>query len=118
MQNLTFYIRYQDNNAVPVETLYTSAGDNRNRPLETVGHLVAAYKTAVAPRFSATPLDDLILYKVENGEEVPLTPGVLLATLTNFGREDFKPLIINRKQTGITEVRLMFGDANNLETSS
>ena len=43
-QNLTFYIKYAENNAVGIETHYTPARSIRDAPLETVGHLIAAFQ--------------------------------------------------------------------------
>ena len=61
-QNLTFYVKYKNNSAVGVETHFNTAGEGRNRPLNTVGHLISAYKTSVAPRFASTPTDELTLH--------------------------------------------------------
>ncbi len=44
-ENKTFYLKFRENGAVGVETLFNSAGEEQKRPLETVGHLIAAYKS-------------------------------------------------------------------------
>ena len=46
MENKEYYIKYLDNQPVSIETAYNSNGENRNRPLTTAAHLVAAYKAA------------------------------------------------------------------------
>ncbi len=52
MENKQFYIKYLTNQPIKVETHYIGEQDRR-RPLTEVGDLVAAYKTAVAPRFDS-----------------------------------------------------------------
>ena len=47
---MTFYVKYVENQAVPIDTHYNNMGEQeRRRPLSTVAHLIAAYKTAVVP---------------------------------------------------------------------
>ena len=62
LENMTFYVKYNHNRAVGVETLFNTSGEVRNRPLETVGQLISAYKLTVAPRFASTPTDELTLH--------------------------------------------------------
>jgi hypothetical protein len=38
--NKTFYIRYQENQPVAVETHFNSVGELRMRPLSSVAHLI------------------------------------------------------------------------------
>jgi hypothetical protein len=40
INNKTFYIRYQENQPVGIETHFNSAGEHRERPLSSVAHLI------------------------------------------------------------------------------
>ena len=61
-QNLTFYVKYKNKSAVPVYTNFPPSAYVGPKPLETVGQLIFAYKTSVAPRFASTPTDELTLH--------------------------------------------------------
>jgi hypothetical protein len=112
MENKEYYIKYLDNQPVSIETAYNSNGENRNRPLTTVAHLVAAYKAAVAPLLDSTPIDELSLHLPENAarstlselsedcfasidsNDTTLDPGCLLSSLDSLGSNSKGPLII------------------------
>jgi hypothetical protein len=44
INNKTFYIRYQENQPVGIETHFNSAGEHRERPLSSVAHLTQAFQ--------------------------------------------------------------------------
>jgi Retrotransposon hot spot protein len=68
MENKTFYIQYQQNQPLKIESHYV--GDQeRSRALKDVADLIAAYKTVVAPRFDNTPIDEITLHQVVDGDE-------------------------------------------------
>jgi len=110
MENKQYYIKYLTNGPVKVETHYTGEKDRR-RPLTDVGDLIAAYKTAVAPRFDSTPTDELTLHlpgsisRSASGLEedcfanvdstdTTLDSGCPLSSLGAFGSKSKQPLII------------------------
>ena len=62
LENMTFYVKYKENRAVPVYTNFPPSAYVGPKPLETVGQLISAYKLTVAPRFASTPTDELTLY--------------------------------------------------------
>ena len=59
-----FYVMYQSNSPVPIHTEFTQL-TKREMPLKTVGHLIAAYKAAVAPRLDNVPIDGISLHLPE-----------------------------------------------------
>ena len=93
-ENREFYIKYNDNQPVLIETQYNTNGQKRDRALTSVGHLVAAYKTAVAPRFDATPTDELTIHSVTDGVEATYDTWDFLTALGENGRTGTNPLII------------------------
>ena len=115
MENKDIYIKYQENQPVLVETLYNNHGGKRDRPLTTVAHVVAAYKTAVAPRFDSTPTDELTLHLPEGVDRsaleedcfaatdstgTALDSGCLLSALGSLGSKSKVPLVV--KSNSIT----------------
>ena len=91
--NTTYYLKFGSNNPVAVETHYDAAGNDRKRPFNTVGHLVAAFKAAESPLFDTTPTSKLALHTVVDGVETELKSSYKLSLLETGTDEDF-PLII------------------------
>ena len=115
MENKQYYIKYLDSGAVGMKThtLIMTTGV-WVQILFTVGDLVAAYKTAVAPRFDSTPTDELTLHLPDGVARSALTDncfaptdstgttlrnGLALTLLleNGFGFDDLQPLIIKSK---------------------
>ena len=94
MDNKTFYLTYLDNQAVPIETHYNGEQD-RKRPLSTVAHLIAAYKTAVAPLLDRTSLGQLTLHF--DTHSIALEPDQSLSAIS-CGRTAKTALIIKSKK--------------------
>jgi hypothetical protein len=94
MENKSFYIRYQQNQPLNIETHIDAARKTRENPLVLVGHLIEAYKYAVAPRFDNTPGDEITLHQVVDGvESVALLPDIPLTEI-HGGQSARDPLII------------------------
>ncbi|KAJ1501771.1 hypothetical protein HMI55_003226, partial [Coelomomyces lativittatus] len=107
MDNKTFYVKYLNNQPVPIDTHY-NGDQKRSRPLSTVAHLVAAMKTAVTPRFDSTPTDELTLHLPEGIERsvleencfatfidnTTLRTGLSLSKLLFLCLDDLHPFII------------------------
>jgi hypothetical protein len=85
MENREFYDKYQNNQLVPIDTSY-GRGTQGTLPLLTVAHLVAAYKTAVAPRFDHSSLAQLTLHSISNGLEATYNSWGPLTVLGENGR--------------------------------
>jgi len=116
MENTELYIKYLTNAAVPVDTSY-GRGPQGTLPLFTVAHLIAAYKTVVAPRFDSTPTDELTLHLPDGvagnappddcfatGTDTGFDTGCRLALLGShgFGLDSKKPLILKSRSDTIT----------------
>ena len=115
MNNKTFYLKYQDNGPVKVQTHFDALKRKRESPLEDVADLVAAYKVAVAPRLDATPVDSLVLHLPQgydrtaleedcfmniDDQDTSLDVGCPLSALGDIGTRSKKPLVI-RSDIGI-----------------
>ena len=93
--NKSFFIQYSQNQPVEINShINNERTALRLFPLEKVAHLVAAYKTAVAPRFDSTPSDELTLHAAVDAEA--LRPGLSLVDVAS-GHTDDNPLIIKSK---------------------
>ncbi|KAI8909104.1 hypothetical protein EDD86DRAFT_276016 [Gorgonomyces haynaldii] len=66
--NKTFYVIYQENQSVAVETHFTPDGGDRKRPLSTVGQLIAAFKEAVKPDLDQVSVQKLTLHPAEDAD--------------------------------------------------
>ena len=94
------FIKYKENQPVPIEISY-GRGPQGTIPLLTVAHLIAAYKTAVAPRFDSTPTDELTLhYSPGNGVEVNYNSWDPISGLGVNGKYGTNPLVVKRSGTG------------------
>ncbi len=90
MDNKTFYMRYQDYQAIPIDTLYIGE-QLRIRPLSSIGHLVAAYKTAASPLLDNISIAQLSIHVNVNSEA--LKSDVSLSTIPSGNTVD-TPLIL------------------------
>jgi predicted Ser/Thr protein kinase len=96
MEKTELYVKYLNNVAVPVDTSY-GRGPQGTLPLVTVAHLVAAYKTAVAPLLDTSSLGQLTLHSFNNGVETIYNSWDPLTVLGENGRLGTNPLIIKSK---------------------
>lgn len=125
MQNQEFFIKYKDNQAVPIDIAFKIDGEKRDRPLSTVAHLVAVYKTAVAPRFDHSSLAELTLHLPEGvGREglepscfdsadsigTTLDPMCSLAYLVPYNSTSKKLLIIKSKHDNDLNLEIYRGE--------
>jgi hypothetical protein len=94
MENNKFYVKYQNKQPIKVETHIDIQRGRREFPLDNVGHLVAAYKTAVAPLLDSTPADELTLHCISNGLETNYNFRDPLTVLGQNKRLGTNPLII------------------------
>ena len=115
MDNKEFYVKYLQNQPVPIETAFTSLGEMRKRPLSTVAHLVAAVKQALPSKLGAIDLDELTLHLPEgidrstlsedcfayiDSNDTSLDPGCPLSVLCSLGSNSKEPLVL-RSAVGI-----------------
>jgi hypothetical protein len=111
MQNQEFYVKYKENQAVPIDTAY-GRGPQGTLPLVTVAHLVAAVKQALPSKLGAIDPDELTLHlpngvlrnALEEGcfadtdsTSTTLRTGLALSRLANIGLDDSRPLVIKVK---------------------
>lgn len=126
MQNQAYFIKYLDNQAIPIYTAY-GRGPQGTLPLLNVADLIAAYKTAVAPRFDSFPIDELTLHLPDGIDrsaideecfdcvdeaDTSLDPGCLVTSLGSLGSKSKQPLIIkskNNDRRGIIDIGLIVG---------
>ena len=95
MNNIEFYVKYLENQPVPIDTAF-GRGPQGILPLITVAHLVAAAVTEPTRGLLGLPKEygSLTLHSSENGELGPaLRPGLPLVEVT-VGRTDDNPLVI------------------------
>ncbi|KAI8829749.1 hypothetical protein BJ741DRAFT_669245 [Chytriomyces cf. hyalinus JEL632] len=80
-----FFVRYQNNEPVGIRThLFSIAAGKWTQTLFNVSDVIGAVKLALAPRFDATPMDELTLHAVaEDVEGSRLEPDLLLSTLSD-----------------------------------
>lgn len=104
-QYRNFYIQYLSNRPVEIEVEFTPAGEKRARPLKTVGHVIAAYKTAVAPLLDLSSLAELTLHLSKDSAEA-LEPDLLLSEISG-GNTAKKPLFINLAQHIANDMELL-----------
>jgi hypothetical protein len=113
MQNQEFYIKYLDNRPVGLKThILNTNSFIWIQTLFTVGDLIGAYKTAVAPRFDSTPVDELTLHLPDGFDrsalqvecffsidetDKGLRSGLALTKLNGLGLTDLNPLIVKSK---------------------
>ncbi len=94
MENNKFYVKYQNNQPIKVETHIDIKRARREFPLIDVGDLVAAYKTAVAPLLDHSSLAQLTLHSISNGVETNYNSWDPLTVLGQNGRLGTNPLIV------------------------
>jgi len=107
------YIKYENNSPVPIDISY-GRGPGGNLPLEVVGDLIAAYKTAVAPLLDEFSLAQLTLHLPDGAAravldedcfanidetDTSLDPGCLISALGSLGSKSKKPLIIKSNRS-------------------
>ena len=114
MENKEFYIKYLDNEPVAVDTAYDANGSKRDRALATVGHLGAAYRTAVTPLLDHSSVAQLTLHLPDSiarsasgldeeyfanfdENDTSLAPDCPLSALNSLGSTSKRPLIIKSK---------------------
>ena len=112
-ENAEFYIRYRDNQPVPIDISYGS-GLDKKKPLVTVAHLIEAYKKAVLPLLDGSSLAQLSLHLPDDLDisthdkdfvasnvkgDTLLGPGTLLSLLAlhTLGTNANEPLVIKSK---------------------
>jgi hypothetical protein len=95
-ENQTFFIQYNQNQPVKIETRYIGEQERR-RPLTDVADLVAAYKTAVAPLLDNSSLAQLTLHSVTDGVEATYNTWDSLTALGPNGKTGTSPLIIRSR---------------------
>jgi hypothetical protein len=113
---MELYIKYLTNVAVPVDTSYGRAPQG-TLPLLTVAHLVAAYKTAVAPLLDHSSLAQLTLHLPDGIARSALSEDCFASTdstgttlrtclaldrLNGLGLDDIQPLMIRSMSDTIT----------------
>ena len=106
MENTELYIKYltnqnlnNQNQPVPIDTAY-GRGPQGALSLTTVAHLIAAYKTAVAPLLDHSSLAQLTLHSINNGVEASYNSWDPLTVLGENGKTGICPLIIKSSQQG------------------
>ena len=90
---MEFYIKYQNNGVVAIDTAYDAHGRQRDRPFTTVGHLIAAF-------FRNTPPNELAQYSLHsiiNGEETSYNSWDPLTVLGDNGSLGTNPLIVKSR---------------------
>ncbi|TPX54760.1 hypothetical protein CcCBS67573_g09539 [Chytriomyces confervae] len=93
--NEVFWVQYQTNQPVKIEThQFVNAKGQWVQTLFNVADMIGAVKQTMAPRFDATPTDELTLHAVVDGPA--LEPDLLLSELT-AGRTAKTALIIKSK---------------------
>ena len=115
MENKEFYIKYSQNQPVGVKThLLNTHTFEWIQTVFTVGHLVAAYRTAVTPLLDHSSVAQLTLHLPDSiarsasglGEDcfanvaendTTLRTGLVITRLNGFGSNDLQPLIIKSK---------------------
>ncbi|ORY47648.1 hypothetical protein BCR33DRAFT_75912 [Rhizoclosmatium globosum] len=93
MTNQILFIKYLDNQPVPIETHYTGELERR-RPLSDVYDVIYAVKQALASYFAATPINKLSLHAAIDGVESPALESDLLLSDLSVGRTAKTALII------------------------
>ena len=93
MENNKFYVKYQNNQPIKVETHYIGEQDRR-RPLTEVGDLVAAFKEALPSKLGTIDIDELTLHYISNGVETNYNSWDPLTVLGQNGKLGTNPLII------------------------
>ena len=82
MENIEFYVKYQNCDSVSIETHYNAELLPRPFPLSTVCHLIYAYQFRPGSILANTDSAMLSLRFVKNGDlSDPLRPGLLLKDL-------------------------------------
>src|SRR5690349_3660074 len=73
-KNITFYVKYGDEQPVGVETHFTLVGEERKRPLATVAHLITAFQNLQGSPLANVFMGNISLNATENGlvNETPL----------------------------------------------
>ena len=66
---MEFYIKYQNNGVVAIDTAYDAHGRKRDRPLTTVGHLIAAFQHRPGSLLANTDSWLITLHSIINGKE-------------------------------------------------
>jgi hypothetical protein len=92
-ENQTFFIQYNQNQPVLIETQYNTNGQKRDRALTSVGHLVAAY----FPNSPPNELAQYTLHSVTDGVEATYNTWDSLTALGPNGKTGTSPLIIRSR---------------------
>ena len=120
-ENAEFYIRYRDNQPVPIDISY-GRGLDKKKPLETVAHLIEAYKKAVLPLLDGSSLAQLSLHLPDDLDistldkdfvainvtnNTLLDPGTLLSSLAlhTLGTKSKEPLVIKSKLDSVGKIQ-------------
>ena len=96
MENTEIYIKYRNNEAVPIDLAY-GRGPEKNLPLLTVAHLVAAFQARPGSLLADTDSGLITLYSNTNGVETKLNSWDPLTVLGQTGTLGTNPLIIRSK---------------------
>ena len=102
--NKSFFIQYSQNQPVEINShINNERTALRLFPLEKVAHLVAAYKTAVAPLLDHSSVAQLTLHAAVDAEA--LRPGLSLVDVAS-GHTDDNPLIIKSKNDIVNDDKM------------
>jgi hypothetical protein len=96
VNNKSFYIQFEQNQALMIETHIGNEGSKGKLPLKDVGDLIKAFKTAAAPRLDNIPVDEITLHENKDGgliENEALSPDVSLFEI-HGGQCHDDPLVI------------------------
>ncbi|KAI8820595.1 hypothetical protein BJ741DRAFT_557502 [Chytriomyces cf. hyalinus JEL632] len=93
-ENEVVFVQYQSYQPVKINTHFDAQGVSRGNPLSDVADVIGAVKQALAPRFDATPLDELTLHAVVDGVESILPGNMLLSLIPTASCSFDNPLII------------------------
>ena len=107
MENKEFYIQYLNYQPVGLKThILNTKSFEWIQIISTVGDLIAAYKTAVAPLLDHLSLAQLTLHFTINGEETTYNSWDLLTLLGDNGTTGPNPLVIKSNPQGISIVKV------------
>eukprot|EP00842_Homolaphlyctis_polyrhiza_P001903 jgi/Hompol1/2713/HPOL_006138-RA len=96
METTEIYIKYLDNQPVPIDTAY-GRGPQGALPLLTVAHLIAAFQALPNSPLALTFAGDITLHAIDNVAETSYNSWDSLAVLGVHGKAGTDPLIIKSK---------------------